>query len=116
MKQRAAVSGMDRLIKPGGKKIPDIRSVLDLDLLDEASQARATRHWEALHVHIPRLPKVGRLVVIRAEEEGWLPRHPKLGWKAKQAIEVHSVPGVHEDFLRNHSAKDVAQAMRKILG
>lgn len=116
MKQRAATSGMDRLIKSGRTPIPDIRSVLDLEMLDEASQARATRHWEALHVHKPRLPEVGRLVLVQADDEGWLPRHPTLGWKSKQDFEVHTVPGVHENFLRNHSAKDVAEVMRQILG
>ena len=115
MKQRAAASRMDWLIKPGRKAIPDIRNVLDLETLDEASKARATRHWEALHLHKPRLPEVKRLVLIRAEDEGWLPRHPTLGWKSKQEFEVHDVPGVHEGFLRNHSAKDVAAVMRRIL-
>ena len=116
MKQRAATSGMDRIIKPGRIAIPDIRSVLDLEMLDEASQARATRHWEALHVHKPRLPEVGRLVLVQADDEGWLPRHPTLGWKSKQDVEVYTVPGVHEDFLRNHSAQDVAEVMKAILG
>ena len=115
MKQRAAASGVDRLIKPGRNSIPDIRSVLDLELLDEATKLRATRHWEALHAHTPRLPRVGRLVLVKAEDEGWLPRHPTLGWKAKQRIEIHGVPGRHEEFLRNHSARDVAEVMRKIL-
>jgi amino acid adenylation domain-containing protein len=115
MKQRAAASGVDRMIRKDGTAIPDIRSVLDIDVLDEASQARATRHWEALHVHVPRLPKVGRLVLVKAEDEGWVPRHPTLGWAAKQPVEVHSVPGRHEEFLRQHSAKDVARVMRTIL-
>lgn len=107
MKQRAAASARS--------SIPDIRSVLDLELLDEASRARATRHWEALHVHKPRLPEVDRLVLIQADDEGWFPRHPTLGWKSKQPFEVYTVPGVHEDFLRNHSATDVAAVMKKIL-
>ncbi|QJE98294.1 non-ribosomal peptide synthetase [Luteolibacter luteus] len=108
MKQRAAVSVRN--------VVPDIRSVLDLELLDEASQARATQHWEALHLHVPRLPEVGRLVIVQADDEGWLPRHPTLGWKADQPFEVYTVPGVHEDFLRNHSATEVAAVMKAVLG
>ncbi|MCW1912297.1 amino acid adenylation domain-containing protein [Luteolibacter sp. GHJ8] len=115
MKQRAAASGMDRMINKDGDSIPDIRSILDLDLLDAASQARATRHWEALHVHVPRLPKVGRLVLVKAADEGWIPRHPTLGWTSTQPIEVHTVPGRHEEFLRQHSAQDVAKVMKQIL-
>jgi len=113
MKQRAASSGVGRIVK--GKAIPDIRSVLDLDLLDVESQARATLHWEALHTHTPRLPKVRRLVFVRAADEGWLPRPATLGWKAPVHFEVHTVPGRHEEFLRNHSAKDVAEVMKKVL-
>jgi amino acid adenylation domain-containing protein len=116
MKQRAATCGVDRMIKKDGNAIPDIRSVLDIDMLDEASQARATRHWEALHLHVPRLPKIGRLVLVKAGDEGWVPRHPTLGWTARQPIEVHTVPGRHEEFLRQHSAKDVARVMKGILG
>ena len=78
MKQRAASSGVGQLIQ-SGRAIPDIRGVLDLDLLDPQSQARATAHWEALHRHDPRLPKVGRLVLVRAKDEGWRPRPPALG-------------------------------------
>ena len=115
MKQRAATFSVDRLVKANGNTVPDIRSVLDIDLLDEASQARATRHWEALHVHVPRLPEVGRLVLVKAEHEGWVPRHPTLGWNSKQEIEVYTVPGRHEEFLRRHSAKDVAEVMRRVL-
>ncbi len=112
MKQRAAAYGMSQHDEHA---IPDIRSVLDIDMLDEASQARATRHWEALHVHNPRLPKVGRLAIIRAQDEGWIPRDPKLGWQTKQTAETYAVPGRHEEFLRSHSAKDVAEVMRKVL-
>jgi len=115
MKQRAAACGVDRMIKPEGNTIPDIRSVLDIDPLDAASQARAIRHWEALHVHVPRLPQVGRLVLIRAEDEGWVPRDPRPGWKTRQEIEMHAVPGRHEEFLRDHSAKDVAEVMRRVM-
>jgi amino acid adenylation domain-containing protein len=115
MKQRAAASGVGSIIKNDGSKIPDIRSILDIDLLDEASQARATRHWEALHLHVPRLPRVGRLVLVKAEDEGWIPRHPTLGWNPQQPIEVHAVPGRHEEFLRHHSAKDIAAVMKGVL-
>ena len=115
MKQRAAVCGVDRMINKECSAIPDLRGILDIGRLDEASRARATRHWEALHVHVPRLPPVGRLVLVKAGDEGWTPRHPTLGWTAKQPIEVHSVPGRHEEFLRHHSAHDVARVMRRIL-
>ncbi|WP_035603489.1 non-ribosomal peptide synthetase [Haloferula sp. BvORR071] len=115
MKQRAAAQGVNCMVKSQRRTIPDIRSVLDIEMLDEASQARATRHWEALHVHTPRLPEVGRLVLIRAKDEGWVPRDRKLGWKTKQPVETHAVPGRHEEFLRCHSAKDVAEVMRKVL-
>jgi thioesterase domain-containing protein len=113
MKQRAAASGMARLSRKDG--IPDIRGVLDLDLLDPESQERATRHWEALHKHEPRLPRAKRIVLIRADDDGWLPRPPTLGWSAPGEIEVHTVPGRHEEFLRHRSAQEVADLMRRVL-
>jgi thioesterase domain-containing protein len=109
MKHRAAGS----LLRRDG--IPDIRGVLDLDLLDPESQDRAERHWQALHLHIPRLPAARRIVLVRAEEDGWLPRPATLGWKSKTRIEVLKVPGCHEDFLRQHSATEVAQVLRQVL-
>jgi amino acid adenylation domain-containing protein len=109
MKQRAAAS---RLGRDG---VPDIRGVLDLDLLDPASQERAERHWIALHRHVPRLPRAGRIVLIRADDDGWLPRPPTLGWQAPGEIEVITVPGRHEEFLRQASAREVAEAMSQVL-
>jgi hypothetical protein len=113
MKQRAAASEMTRLSRKDG--IPDIRGILDLDLLDAESQERATLHWEALHKHEARLPRAKRLVLIRADDDGWLPRPPTLGWSAPCEIEVHTVPGRHEEFLRQRSAQDVADVMRRVL-
>ena len=109
MKHRAAGS----LLRGDG--IPDIRGVLDLDLLDSESQDRAERHWQALHLHIPRLPAARRIVLVRAEDDGWLPRPATLGWKSRTRIEVLKVPGCHEDFLRQHSATEVAQVLRQVL-
>ena len=86
-----------------------------LDLLDPESQQRAERHWEALHRHQPRLPRAKRIVLIRADDDGWLPRPPTLGWSAPGEIEVHTVPGRHEEFLRHRSAKEVADVMRRVL-
>ncbi len=111
MKQRAASSGVERLVLRD-TSIPDLRSVLDLDVLDEASQERALRHWEALHHHQPRLPQADRLVLIRAFDEGWLPRDPQLGWKPPIPFEVYTVSGRHEEFLRHHSAREVATVLR----
>lgn len=108
MKRRAAAS---RLSKNG---IPDIRGVLDLDPLDPVSQDRAERHWEALHRHTPRLPVARRIVIIRAEDDGWLPRPPTLGWQAPGEIEVITVPGRHEEFLRGGSAAEVAEVMGEV--
>lgn len=113
MKQRAAASEMARLSRKDG--IPDIRGVLDLDLLDPESQERATLHWEALHKHEPRLPRARRIVLIRADDDGWLPRPPTLGWSAPCEIEVHTVPGRHEEFLRHRSAQEVADVMKRVL-
>ena len=74
------------------------------------------RHWEALHRHQPRLPEVERLVVVRAEDDGWLPRPDDLGWKrhARNRIETASVSGRHEEFLRGGSSAEVAAVMREI--
>jgi len=113
MKQRAAASEMARLSRKDG--IPDIRGILDLDVLDPESQERATLHWEALHKHESRLPHAKRIVLIRADDDGWLPRPPTLGWSAPCEIEVHTVPGRHEEFLRRRSAKEVADVMRRVL-
>ncbi|MCW1924051.1 amino acid adenylation domain-containing protein [Luteolibacter arcticus] len=113
MKQRAAASGMNRLSGKDG--IPDIRGILDLDVLDPESQERAMLHWDALHLHEPRLPRAKRIVLIRADDDGWLPRAPTLGWSAPSEIEVHTVPGRHEEFLRHRSAKEVADVMRRVL-
>ncbi|MEK7953895.1 amino acid adenylation domain-containing protein [Luteolibacter soli] len=113
MKQRAAASEMTRLSRKDG--IPDIRGILDLDVLDPESQERATLHWEALHKHQSRLPRAKRIVLIRADDDGWLPRPPTLGWSAPCEIEVHTVPGRHEEFLRRRSAKEVADVMRQVL-
>ena len=112
MKHRAAASGLGRLV--GSEAIPDIRGVLDLDLLDPESRDRATRHWEALHRHAPRLPAADRLVLVRASDPGWLPRPRLLGWKAPGPVEVLTVPGSHEDFLRNHSAREVAGVLQPL--
>lgn len=112
MKHRAAADGVSRLVRPGG--IPDIRGVLDLNLLDPESRDRATRHWEALHRHTPRLPAAERLVLVRATDPGWLPRPRLLGWQAPGPVEVLTVPGSHEDFLRQHSAQEVATALRTL--
>lgn len=109
MKQRAAGS----LLRRDG--IPDVRGVLDLDLLDPESQARAEQHWQALHRHTPRLPAARRIVLVRADDDGWLPRPATLGWHAPGKIEVLKVPGRHEDFLRQHSAAEVAQVLRQVL-
>ncbi|WP_353566986.1 amino acid adenylation domain-containing protein [Haloferula sargassicola] len=111
MKQRAASSKVDRLVHRD-KSIPDLRGVLDLDVLDDDSQERAIRHWEALHRHTPRLPAAERLVLIRALDEGWLPRDPNLGWKPPVPFEIYSVSGRHEEFLRHHSAREVATILR----
>ena len=108
MKRRAAAD----LVQPG---IPNLRAVLDIDVLDQESQERALRHWEALHHHTPRLPAAERIVLIRAADEGWLPRSPTLGWKSPVRIETLTVPGRHEEFLRHHSAEDVAAIMRDLL-
>jgi thioesterase domain-containing protein/acyl carrier protein len=113
MKQRAAASEMTRLSKKDG--IPDIRGILDLDVLDPESQERATLHWEALHKHESRLPRAKRIVLIRADDDGWLPRPPTLGWSAPCEIEVYTVPGRHEEFLRRRSAQEVADVMRRVL-
>lgn len=111
MKQRAAGS----LLRRDG--IPDIRGVLDLDLLDPESQARAGQHWQALHRHTPRLPAARRIILVRAEDDGWLPRPATLGWHAprKTKLDILKVPGRHEDFLRQHSATEVAQVLRQVL-
>jgi hypothetical protein len=113
MKQRAAASEMTRLSRKDG--IPDIRGILDIGVLDPESQERATLHWKALHKHEPRLPRATRIVLIRADDDGWLPRPPTLGWSAPCEIEVHTVPGRHEEFLRRRSAKEVADVMRRVL-
>ena len=111
IKRRAASSKVEQLVTKGNH-IPDIRGVLDLELLDEDSRKRATHHWEALHRHEPRLPTAERLVLIRAFDEGWLPRDPNLGWKPPTPFEIHTVSGRHEEFLRNHSAREVATVLR----
>ena len=111
MKQLAASSKVENLVHRD-KSIPDLRGVLDLAALDEDSRKRATRHWEALHRHVPRLPKAERLVLIRALDEGWLPRDPNLGWKPPVPFEIYSVSGRHEEFLRQHSAREVATVLR----
>ncbi|MGC4013166.1 MAG: amino acid adenylation domain-containing protein [Luteolibacter sp.] len=112
MKCRAAVTGLCGLFHPRG--IPDIHAVLDLSQLDEEATQRARLHWQALHLHRPRLPKVERLVVVRAEDDGWFPTPPDLGWErhAKGSIESVSVSGRHEEFLRGGSAAEVAKVMR----
>ncbi len=101
-----------------GRQIPDIWSVLDPEPLDEAGRERALRHWKALHEHRPRIPAVGRLVLVRAADEGWMPRPRALGWEgwSSQPIEVFEVPGRHEDFLREGSAEEVAGVVRRVLG
>jgi thioesterase domain-containing protein len=112
MKQRAAADGVGRLVRSGG--VPDIRGVLDLELLDPETRDRATRHWEALHRHTPRLPAEARIVLVRATDQGWVPRPRLLGWQAPGPVEVFTVPGGHEDFLRNHSAREVAEVLRSL--
>src|SRR5690606_17851735 len=86
--------------------------ILDLAVLDEPTRQRALGHWEALHRHAPRLPQAERLVLIRAFDEGWLPRQPDLGWNPTQAFEIYTVSGRHEEFLRHHSAREVATILR----
>ncbi|MGB6221355.1 amino acid adenylation domain-containing protein [Haloferula sp.] len=111
MKQRAASSKVEQLVKKD-EFIPDLHGVLDLEVLDDDSRERAIRHWEALHRHEARLPNAERLVLIRAFDEGWLPRDPNLGWKPPTPFEIYTVSGRHEEFLRNHSAKEVATVLR----
>lgn len=114
IKQRAAASQVEQLVRRD-HSVPDLRGVLDLSLLDPPSRQRALRHWEALHHHTPRLPPAGRLVLIRALDEGWLPRDLQLGWQAPVPFETYSVSGRHEDFLRHHSAREIATILRGIL-
>lgn len=111
MKIRSTLHG---LIGPHG--IPDIHAVLDLSQLDEASRERAEHHWEILHRHQPRLPEVERLIVVRAQDDGWLPTPQDLGWKrhAHARIETRAVSGRHEEFLRGGSSAEVAAVMREI--
>lgn len=114
MKRRAASSQLGQLVSQDAPA-PDLRGVLDLELLDAASRSRAIQHWKALHQHEARLPMAERLVLIRAFDEGWLPRDPNLGWKPPAPFEVYTVPGRHEEFLRNHSAREVATVLRGLL-
>jgi len=120
MKGRAAGDGLGRLLRKGKAgetaAIPDIRGVLDIFSLDEAAQRRAESHWKALHEHEPRLPKVRRLVMVKAEDDGWLPRPQTLGWRVRGKVETHTVSGNHEHFLREHSAHEVAGVMLRVLG
>ncbi len=111
MKHRAATSTVDQLVNRD-RSIPDLHGVLDLEVLDANSRRRAVRHWTALHRHQARLPGAGRIVLVRAFDEGWLPREPNLGWKPAGPIEIYTVSGRHEDFLRNHSAREVATILR----
>jgi thioesterase domain-containing protein len=98
-----------------GKAIPDINSVLDLTGLDAETQQRAATHWQALHLHEGRIPAVGHLAFVRAEQEAWIKRPADLGWQARGEFNIHTVPGRHEDFLRRHSASEVSRVMRSIL-
>jgi len=121
--RRARMKGRvlaDHFGRRGGEvdgPIPNIHSVLDLEPLDAAARERATRHWRALHRHRPRVPEVGRLVLVRAANEGWLPRSPSLGWNrwTDQLIEVFEVPGRHEEFLREGSTDRVCDVIRRVL-
>lgn len=117
IKQRAFAGHLATLLRPNSPRIPDIGSVLDIEVLDSATRQRATAHWRALHQHVPRVPAVKRLAVVRAEDDGWRPRPPALGWEwlAPVAPEVHRVPGCHETFLRGDSAQHVAAALRVLL-
>ncbi|QUE50587.1 amino acid adenylation domain-containing protein [Luteolibacter ambystomatis] len=116
MKSRAAIEVLRDLM--GSRRTPDIHTVLDLSQLDEASRERAEHHWEILHRHQPRLPEVERLVIVRAQDDGWLPAPEDLGWKrhARTRIETRAVSGRHEEFLRGGSAAEVAAVLREIWG
>jgi len=116
MKRRAILEALGGILRPQGEKIPNIHAVLDLTLLDVVSRERAIQHWNALHRHAPRLPEIRQLLVVRAAEDGWLPRPESLGWDkhAKGPIETDVVPGRHEDFLRGGSAREVAAVLRRV--
>lgn len=114
MKRRATSSRVGDLVS-SDQHVPDLGGVLDLEALDDASRERAVLHWEALHRHTPRLPTPDRLVLIRAFDEGWLPRDADLGWKPPKPFEIYTVSGRHEDFLRNHSSREIATILRGLL-
>lgn len=112
MKGASAVSWLAGIL--GVRKVPDIRGVLDMEMLDERSRERVSKHWDALHHHRPRLPGAERLVIIKAGDQGWLPGHPTLGWKPGGKVDVLVVVGRHEDFLRGDSSGEIARAMKRV--
>lgn len=114
MKGASVVSWMGRIL--GAREVPDIRGVLDMDVLDEDSKQRAEKHWTALHHHRPRLPRATDLVIVKAADQGWLAGHPTLGWKPRGKTDVRTVRGRHEDFLRGDSSQEIAEVMKQVLG
>jgi amino acid adenylation domain-containing protein len=57
-------------------------------------------------------PYPGSIALIANEE--WCKEDPTFGWRASGGVEVHSIPGTHNTYMRDHS-KMVADVLKKCL-
>jgi endonuclease I len=76
------------------------------------SKRRASHTYHlAVRIYQPR-PYSGRIAVIVNEE--WYKADPTLGWAASARLEIYSIPGNHNTYLRNHIPM-VADVLRTCL-
>ncbi len=57
-------------------------------------------------------PYPGSITIIANEE--WCKANPTFGWPASGGVEVYSIPGTHNTYMRDHS-KMVAEVLKKCL-